>query len=242
MHNILTALHDGDESIIPTAHSIIPQLNHSACWVIKNSTERRTQTLDILEAHPNIKVVYCQDDSLYEGLNQGLRYCTGEFFQVIGAGDRLRANTLNYILDSEAKSAHVDSLFFAVNHSQTNRELIPNPQELSLRMACPHPGAVLKTAKVRELGGFDTTYRIASDYDLISRYVKVYGKVMYTSQVVIDFEGGGLSERRAVEAFIEEELIRFRIWEQSQSASVLKASLFFSWARERLGLVDFPVK
>jgi hypothetical protein len=43
-------------------------------------------------------------------------------------------------------------------------------------------------------------------------------------------------ETSAVEGFIEEELIRFRVWNQNQVESVLSAHKFFNWAKSKLGV------
>lgn len=236
MHVVLTALLDGDDSIKKTAQSLIPQLTERVQWVIKNSAMRSTAVLNELEKYPQITVLYQKDSSLYEGLNQGLEYCNGEYLQVVGAGDEFRPGAIAFISELESSTAVVDSIFLGVHQKRNGREIIPNPGELNKRMACPHPGAILNLQKVKELGGFNTSYRIASDYDLLSRFIKIHTKCKFSSQIIIDYEGGGMSETSAVEGFIEEELIRFRVWNQNQVESVLSAHKFFNWAKSKLGV------
>jgi hypothetical protein len=48
--------------------------------------------------------------------------------------------------------------------------------------------------------------------------------------------GGGISERGVVEAFLEEELIRIRIWEKNQNQTILNSFRFMSWAKDQIGI------
>ncbi len=115
MHVVLTALLDGEESIKKTAQSLLPQLTENVRWVIKNSSMRSTLVLHELDKNPHVKVIYQKDASLYQGLNQGLEYCEGEYLQVVGAGDEFSPGAIAFILELESSTAVVDSIFLGVH-------------------------------------------------------------------------------------------------------------------------------
>lgn len=236
MHTVLTALLNSSNEIIKTAESLLPQLNDDAEWVIKNSELKTSAELLKISKHPCVRVIYQADDSLYDGLNQGLEYCTGEYVQIVGAGDEFRPGAIEFIQNLERNSSQLDSIFLGVHQKRNGRAILPNPVDLKNRMACPHPGAILKLEKIKELKGFDVNYLIASDYDLICRYIQKNPKTSYSKEIVVDYEGGGLSEQRAVEGFLEEELIRIRVWKQNQVDTVLNSFRFFNWAKSTLGV------
>ena len=236
MHSILTTLLNDDKAIVKTAASLLPQLTDDVEWVIKNSAMRTNAELIKISQHPRVKVIYQRDSSLYEGLNQGLEHCEGQYVQIVGAGDEFRSGAIDFVLDLERKNEDFDSIFLAVIQKRNGREIVPNPIELKIRMACPHPGSILKLEKIKELKGFNENYRIASDYDLICRYIQKNPKTVYSKDIVVEYEGGGISEQKAVEGFLEEELIRIRVWGQSQVDTVLNSVRFFNWAKSALGV------
>ncbi len=236
MHTILTALLDCDDEIRRTADTLLPQMQTGVKWVIKNSSMRSSPYLMELANDPNINIIYQADKSLYQGLNQGLEHCNTEFVQVIGAGDEFRPGSIKAILDAERQAENFDALFFGVMQKQNGRPIIPAPGEITKRMACPHPGTILRLERIKMIGGFDEKYRIASDYDLICRYLRAYPKCAFSAYLVIDYQGGGLSERAAVEGFLEEELIRIRVWSQTQHDTVINSFRFFKWASSELNL------
>ena len=63
-----------------------------------------------------------------------------------------------------------------------------------------------------ELGGYDTRYKIASDYDHLSRYVLKFGAGKIGKEILVKILAGGISEKNNLEAYLEEELIRKRVW------------------------------
>ena len=56
----------------------------------------------------------------------------------------------------------------------------------------PHQGTVCRTATLRDLGGFDTTYRITADYALFLR-VSTIADPVEIDEVIAVFAEGGLS-------------------------------------------------
>jgi hypothetical protein len=231
---ILSALLHGDENIKQTAASILPQLDAETVWMIKYSKDAVPEDLEAFVRHPRVKVIAESDSCIYEGLNQGLQRIATEYFMVVGAGDTLEQNALSLIQSSLKQNSKVDSLFFAVVNASTGTLLLPRPQEMNARMACPHPGALLRTANARSLGGFDLAYEIASDYDLLSRYLLKFTACGWSDQPVVRYMGGGLSDRRSLEGFLEEELVRIRSWRSPISDVCARGERFFVWANSKL--------
>ncbi len=235
MLSIITALLDSNPSISITAKSLLPQLSGGVKWLIKNSSQNPSRELIALGDNPNVTLISSADSSLYMGLNQALKQCNSKYVQVIGAGDELLPNSISETLKDITSLGDIDSLFYAVRMEKSGVVLLPNPKELNCRMACPHPGALLKTDFVKTLGGFDEGFRIASDYDLICRYMKKYPRYAISARVAVSYMGGGISEVLAVEGFLEEELIRIRQWDVKPEQSIVNSYRFFSRMSQRLG-------
>ena len=60
----------------------------------------------------------------------------------------------------------------------------------------PHPTLYLRREAYERLGGFDTSFRIAADYDFVLRFFsELRGKCIYIADVTYKMRLGGLSNR-----------------------------------------------
>jgi len=204
---IVTATLDSDENIVESFNSIHHQLKNDVCWIIKDSQESSSTLLNQYSKEENIFLLSQKDNSLYDGLNQAVNYINTEYFIVLGAGDKLADNAINIILTNLNHNSSIDIFFFSIFTIQNSSILKPIPNNIAFGMSVPHPGVVMKKENFLKLNGFDTRYQIASDYDLISRYLLTFSKIAWSDDVVSIFKGGGMSEKRWLIGQLEECLI-----------------------------------
>jgi hypothetical protein len=212
--SIITALKGSDPLLFKTAESLLPQLGPMVEWIIKNSDEScSADLLDLEKDNKYVRIYGIPDKSIYEGLNQGLRKSTGIRFCVNGAGDVFEKNAIADILTAIRNTQTDAAIFFPIWYDDPpTGVIIPKPEELPLRMAVPNPGAILSRRMAIDLGGFDTTYKIAADYDLLCRYMNSLPESQVYQTPICRFLPGGMSERRRSEGFFEKQLIRVRVW------------------------------
>jgi hypothetical protein len=207
---IITALNGFDESILQTFESL-PLDRPEFEWIVKTNMGFVDQRLAKLVRNENVRIVASNDKSIYQGLNQALVFAKGQYFIVLGAGDELKADSVPALIHAvKLASTESSSIFFPIFMRSLGVVFHPKPELLHTGMTTPHPGAVLLTKNVKEIGGFDERYRIAGDYDLLCRYIKKWNHALVSTQILVDFKGGGLSEVFGKEASIEEALIRLR--------------------------------
>jgi hypothetical protein len=210
--SIITAVLGFDESLEKTADSL-PTDDPNFEWVIKTSFNHIDKKFSRLIDRGNVKIVATSDNSLYQALNQALNVAKGRYFIVLGAGDRLREDAVPALVAGVQQGiVHSASLFFSVFIESSGLPFLARPQLLYTGMTTPHPGAILVLDNVLAIGGFDERYKIASDYDLLCRYTKTFPKVIVSEKLIVDFKGGGLSERCSDEAKLEEVLVRHRLF------------------------------
>ena len=224
---VTTALLNGDENIFKTAESVIPQLGEQARWLIKYSEAAVPEGLKSLLSSENISFVAQKDTHLYQGLNQALQSVETSHFFVIGSGDTLEPNALSFLVKTLEENPSLSALFFSARNASNGSIALPRPVDLPQRMSCPHPGTIMRTELALSLGGFDEKYEIASDYDLISRYVQKFPNCAWGDQVITQYAVGGISYRRILEAYMEEELIRTRVWKSPQEDVCRRTAAFF---------------
>ena len=205
--SVMTCVLGNPEELKDTFNSLLPYLDENFGWLIKATGSSDSFLKNFI--HPFVTIIHQKDNSLYDGMNQGLFSLKSEYYFVLGAGDVGLDHAVRELKQSVSDQS---SLFFSLIIKQSNHIGVPNPLELSIRMACPHPSTVYRVESSKSINGYDTKYLIASDYDHTSRYVKVYGNGSIYSDILVSYMGGGLSDIRSLEGYLEEELIRKRVW------------------------------
>ncbi len=164
-------------------------------------------TLAVLEAHrPQLAVLVSEPDrGLYYALNKGLARATGEVVGVLHGDDvygdpGVLARVAAAFADPEVVAVYGDLEYV----SQTDpsrvvrhwRSRAFDPGLLRRGWMPPHPTLYLRRSVYERLGGFDTRYRIAADYDLMLRVLRqLPGRAVYLPQVLVRMRLGGESNR-----------------------------------------------
>jgi hypothetical protein len=211
---IITPLLKMDDNITQTADSLMPMLVRGTVkWLIKYSGENIPRELQYLRPKRNIKIILQKDNSLYDGLNQALNLVDTKYFMVLGAGDRLTHNAEQLIKKNLYENENnLDGIFFSVLNTSTNYVSHPDFKRLNEHMSLHHQGAILNTEKCKNIGGFDSTYKLAGDYDLVGRFFKKFKNLASIDEVVCFYMGKGLSDVRALEYWLETYVVRSRIF------------------------------
>ena len=116
------------------------------------------------------------------------------------------------------------------------RVWVPDPSGFEQRMSAPHGSMLMSVGEVRKLGGFNEAYRIAGDYDLVSRILtKMSARLLWQTAKPLAFcSGDGVSVRNYLEAFLEESLIRLRVWGKTQKEVGLGIGRYYQHAFQYL--------
>ena len=161
------------------------------------STDGTFELLNELEHKtPNLKVVSEKDTGIYSALNKGVRDARGDWFYVLGCDDYL-CNTS--ILDQLLAQIpdEVDEIIAPVQREKGQRPFFREIQDLSVifwTVPYSHQGMVIRTKHVRAFGGFDETYRICADWDMMNKAHKAGLNILYTFTPFAFYSSGGLSE------------------------------------------------
>ncbi len=127
---------------------------------------------------PRIKVISEKDDGLYYALNKGISMATGDVVGFIHSDDFFPDVNVLENLYKSLHSEQVDGVYANlkyVSQSDSNkvvRDWKSKPfksENLKYGWMPPHPTLFLKRDFYNTLGGFNTNFRIAADYDFILR-------------------------------------------------------------------------
>lgn len=160
---------------------------------------------------PTWTLVRVQEQGIYPSMNASLPHIRGEYVLFLNAGDRLHdSGVLGDIRDPIASRGSTWAYGSVVLVPRTGApRLQPRFDYASefrarfCRGRFPMQPAILARASIlRELGGFDESYRIAADYKLMLQLAR-QGEPLVLQRKITDFRLGGASSARWVESLAE---------------------------------------
>jgi glycosyltransferase involved in cell wall biosynthesis len=162
-------------------------------------------SLDVLDQHKAAirKIVSEPDGGLYDALNKGLRHASGDVVGFMHADDEFAsphalARIAAAFEDPDVGAVYGDLVYVKKNDvSRVVRYWRAGQYQraqLTQGWMPPHPTFYARRDVYSRLGGFDTRYRIAADYESMLRILwKGRVKAAYVPEVIVRMRVGGMS-------------------------------------------------
>lgn len=164
-------------------------------------------TLKIVERHSDVVDVWVSepDRGLYDAMNKGLRLATGDIVGFLNSDDFYTSDDVLDTVAGEMNRQGVDAVFgdiHFVHPSNLNksvryyssRHFVPAALRYGFMPA--HPSFYVKRECYVRYGGYDLSYRIASDYDLMVRFFHKHKiSYAYINKDMVTMRTGGLSTK-----------------------------------------------
>ena len=202
--SIITVCLNSEQTIEKTILSVINQKNQDFEYIIIDggSTDNTKKIID--KYKNNIDLFISEKDSgIYDALNKAIDLSTGEIISILHSNDIYsNNNVLEDVLFHFNKNKKIDIVLGSVLLKKMNSEKTSRfysvknfkPWMLRVGISPPHPGSFIKRSIYLDKGNYDTSYKIASDFDLFVRYL-LKDKLKYeiTNQCYVKMNSGGLS-------------------------------------------------
>ena len=174
---------------------------------------------DAIEGHEDrVKFISEPDHGMYEAINKGIRMATGDYIGLVHSDDFLYSpHTISDIAkrlkETRADFLYGDGLFVnAENTDKVVRKWIGGTYRLwKVRHGwLPlHPTCYIRRDVMEKLGGYDESYMIAADTDLLVRYLlDNHVKTDYLKKYIVRMRMGGMSTDNSRRAKMWKEDIR----------------------------------
>ncbi|MDB5207490.1 MAG: glycosyltransferase [Flavisolibacter sp.] len=162
-------------------------------------------TLSIIEQNSACitKWVSEKDNGMYDAINKGMKMATGDVIGILNSDDMLASKDVISKIALCFKEQQVDSIFgdlLYVDAEETNRihrswKGMPYKRALINTGWMPaHPTFYVRKEVVEQLGGYETHYFSASDFELMTRYLYKYRiSSYYLSELIVKMRKGGMS-------------------------------------------------
>lgn len=205
--SVITVCFNVQNTIVDTLRSVRDQTHDSIEHIIIDggSTDN---TLNMVEAEGRhvTKIVSEKDKGIYDAMNKGIALATGDVIGFINADDFYPSPDVLSVVASAFESSGVDCCYGDLCYvqqgdvSKTVRYWSSGPFTPGLfrRGWCPpHPTFFVRREVYARLGGFDLSFKIGVDIELMARYLEV-GRISnhYIPKVLVHMRMGGTSNRR----------------------------------------------
>lgn len=143
------------------------------------------------------------DKGLYDAMNKGLALATGELIGIINADDfyenkEVISKVVAKIQDSGADALFADLVYVNEENLDKVVRFYPGkgftPAKMLSGNMPPHPTFFVRKSFYDQHGGFDTSYKICADFDVMVRYFhEANGSYTYLPEVIVRMRTGGSS-------------------------------------------------
>ena len=166
------------------------------------------ETLSLLKSNiAQIAVLISEPDrGIYDAMNKGLKIATGDIIGFLNSDDfYVNSEVISKVAkeferDPLLNICYADLIYVdGCDNSKIIRYIKSSEfkQGLFFRGWCPpHPTFFVRRSIYEKFGNFDLNYKIASDFDLMMRFLEIYKiKSRYISEVWVKMRMGGTSNK-----------------------------------------------
>jgi glycosyltransferase len=202
--SIITAVFNRQATIVESVASVATQVHpHLEHVVVDGASTDGTLELLAQVKYPAMRLSSERDSGVYDALNKGFSLSSGDIVGLMHSDD-IYADS--YVLSDVAKAFEdptVDVVYGDLDYvfQSDTRRIVRHwvagtfvERKLKHGWMPPHPTMFMRRSVMERLGGYDTSYRIAADYDAVLRlFTQMKVKVAYINRVLVKMRVGGMS-------------------------------------------------
>lgn len=235
--SIVTVVFNGEHIIGSTIDSVKNQTYPHKEYIIIDGGSV-DNTCSIIEKHQESVHHYVSepDSGIYDAMNKGTQYCTGDWIIFMNAGDTFyESNTLekfvNYINSSTTPNTELvygDVWLISANGQEQLRTLSDSYSFLINNMVC-HQCIFYSKKVMNTIGLFDTQFRYIADFDHFMRIKEMKIDIQKIKSPIARYKLDGISAQKENIKKIWKE--RMLVFKKNNQFSFFTRLLFWSYAR-----------
>jgi glycosyltransferase involved in cell wall biosynthesis len=204
--SIITVVYNGSETIKQSIDSVLSQ-DHTFIEYIIVDGASADGTIEIIKSYGDCisKFISEPDCGIYDAMNKGLKLASGDIVGILNSDDFYIDNKVISDVVREFENTDVDivygDLFYVtpddlgkVVRYYSSAQCSPNSFAWGWMPA--HPTCFVKKSVYEKYGDFKTDYKIAADYEILTRFIARYRlPYSYMPKVMVKMRTGGVSTR-----------------------------------------------
>ncbi len=204
--SIITVAYNSVATIADTLASVAAQTHPDLEHIVVDGAST-DETLAVLRERGGhvARLISEPDGGIYDAMNKGLALATGDFIGFLNADDILAMPNTVEVIARAAAMPGTSAVYGDLVYVRQDRpdELLRywrsgsfSPTRLRFGWMPPHPTFYVSRSLLSQLGGFDTSLRIAADYDFMLRCLRDPDlHACYIPEVLVKMRMGGVSNR-----------------------------------------------
>lgn len=205
--SIITATYNSKNSIRHTIESVLMQSHKDIEYIIVDGAST-DGTLDIINEYipvfgNKLKLVSEKDKGLYDAMNKGLKMSSGDVIGILNSDDFYTTTTILERVNNELQDTNIDAVYGDV-HYVNGKDLHtctryysskPFRREIMRMGFMPaHPSFYCRRNCYEKAGGFDLSYKVAADFELLLRIIYINKiRTKYLNTDFVTMRAGGVS-------------------------------------------------
>lgn len=204
--SVVTAVFNRAATIGQAIESV-QQQSHDAVEHVIQDGGSSDGTLDAIAsiADANTNLASERDHGIYDAINRGIQRATGDVIGLMHSDDFFADNEVLAKVAAALEDSNIDGVYGDLHYVSAEdpgrvvrhwRSGKYHPSLLARGWMPPHPTLYLRRAVFETFGLYDTSFRIAADYDAMLRYLaKGQIRLAYIPEVLVKMRLGGESNR-----------------------------------------------
>jgi len=205
--SIITATYNSKRTLRDTLESVLSQTFSDYEHIIIDG-DSKDGTLDLIRTYSpkfgdRLKVISEPDQGIYDAMNKGIQMATGDVIGILNSDDfYTSADALQVIADTFANN-DIDATYgdiHFVNDDDLSKcvryysSAIFRRSFMRFGLMPAHPSFYCKKAVYEKYGSFDTSYKVAADFENLLRIIYVGNiKTKYIPKDFVTMRTGGAS-------------------------------------------------
>lgn len=193
--SIIIVCLNAEKTIGKAIESVLSQTYQNIECIIIDGISK-DKTIDIIDSYKTEKIhlISEKDKGIYDAMNKGINNSKGEWLYFLGADDELLPNAIQIFIQY---SQNCDIIYgnyiinFSNNHEKFMKSIDYNV--IPYKVFTNHQSVLMKREVFETFNGFDVTYKIVADFDLIQKaFLKGY-VFKQINETIAKFSSGGIS-------------------------------------------------
>lgn len=235
--SIITVVYNNANTIVDALRSVMVQQDIAIEYIIIDGSST-DGTLELIKDNINSSVTLISepDQGIYDAMNKGIRLATGDIVGFLNSDDvYYNEGVLKQVLMAFATNEIIQivygDLVYVRKHNLSSivRTWRSKPYDtffFDKGYVPPHPAFFVKRGTLVDSGGFDLRYRLAADYELMFRLLKIEQRTsFYLPEIIVKMRLGGQTNQSLANILIGNKEI-INVWSKHN----LKIPLRF-WSR-----------
>lgn len=206
--SIITATYNSASTIRHTIESVLRQEYQDYELIIKDGGSK-DETLDICREYEakfegRMRIISAPDKGIYDAMNKGIETATGDIIGLLNSDDFYTSDdVLQAVTDAFAADDNIDAVYGDIHFVKDDdltkcvryySSALFHRRWMRFGFMPAHPSFYCKKSCYEKYGRFDTSFKIAADFENLLRLIIIGGiKTQYIPKDFVTMRTGGAS-------------------------------------------------